>query len=61
VRHVIYFLPLGKSQTMNRPKDKNNIQFIPLNELEEQGKNAQIGLLKIFFRILFIGNICLFR
>ncbi|CAF1359072.1 unnamed protein product [Adineta ricciae] len=42
VRHVIYFSPLAKSQIVNIPKEKNNKQFLPLHQLEDQGKNAQI-------------------
>ncbi|CAF1080787.1 unnamed protein product [Rotaria sordida] len=43
VRYVIYFPPLGKSETIKLPKDKHNIQFIPLDQLEEEGKNATIN------------------
>ncbi|CAF3068503.1 unnamed protein product [Rotaria socialis] len=42
VRYVIYFPPLIKTQENKIPNDKNNIQFICLNQLEEQGKSSHI-------------------
>ena len=30
---------------VNIPKEKNNKQFLPLHQLEDQGKNAQIRML----------------
>jgi len=41
---VIYFLPVVKSQTIKLPKTKNDIQFLALNQLEENGQNTHIGL-----------------
>jgi hypothetical protein len=43
VRHVIYFPSLAKSQTIKLPKDKNHIEFLSLQQLEEQGRRANIG------------------
>ncbi|CAF2697351.1 unnamed protein product [Rotaria sp. Silwood2] len=43
VRHVIYFPSLAKSQTVKLSKDKHNIEYIPLSQLEEKGKNATIN------------------
>ncbi|CAF1351912.1 unnamed protein product [Rotaria sordida] len=42
IRYVVYFPSLVKTQSTKVPNDKNNIQFIPLNQLEEQGKNSHI-------------------
>jgi hypothetical protein len=42
---VIYFPPLAKSQTVKLPQSKTDIQYLALNELEEHGKNAHIGLI----------------
>ncbi|CAF4433637.1 unnamed protein product, partial [Adineta steineri] len=42
VHHVIYFPSITKSQTVKLPKDKNNIQYLSLQQLEEQGRNANI-------------------
>ncbi|CAF3504649.1 unnamed protein product [Rotaria sp. Silwood1] len=42
VRYVVYFPSVVKSQADKVPKDKNNIQFIHLQKLEEQGNNANI-------------------
>ncbi len=43
VRHVVYFPALAKPETAKIPTDKTNIEFLSLNQLEEKGKNAQIG------------------
>ncbi|CAF0948680.1 unnamed protein product [Adineta steineri] len=43
VHHVIYFPSITKSQTVKLPKDKNNIQYLSLQQLEEQGRNANIN------------------
>lgn len=42
VRHVIYFPSLVKTQTDKIPNNKNNLEFISLNQLEERGRNSQI-------------------
>ncbi|CAF3741350.1 unnamed protein product, partial [Rotaria magnacalcarata] len=42
VRYVIYFPALIQTQENKIPHDKNNIQFICLNQLEEQGKSSHI-------------------
>lgn len=41
---MIYFSPLVKSQTDDIPKEKNNKQFLPLHQLEDQGTNARIRM-----------------
>jgi long-subunit acyl-CoA synthetase (AMP-forming) len=53
---VIYFSPLVKSQTVKLPKSKNDIQFLALHQLEENGKNAQIGEFEdlLLFQYFFI-------
>ena len=50
IRQVIYFPSLTKSQTLNLPQDKNNIQFLPLHQLQEQGRQAHIGRFQCFDR-----------
>jgi long-subunit acyl-CoA synthetase (AMP-forming) len=45
VSHVIYFPAVAKPASVKVPQDKKTIQFIPLSQLEEQGKNAKLGLL----------------
>ncbi|CAF3774551.1 unnamed protein product [Rotaria sp. Silwood1] len=42
VSHIIYFPSLAKSQIIKLPNDTHNIQYIPLSQLEERGKNAII-------------------
>jgi hypothetical protein len=59
VRHVIYFPALAKPESAKIPNDKTNIQFIPLNKLEEQGNNAQIGF--YYFHLFFFLKILFFR
>ena len=44
MRHVIYF-PGPKPQPGKEPKNKNNVEFYALAKFEEQGKNANIGIL----------------
>ncbi|CAF0770598.1 unnamed protein product [Rotaria sordida] len=39
VRHVIYFSAVAKPASIKVPQDKKTIQFILLNQLEEQGQN----------------------
>jgi hypothetical protein len=54
VRHVIYFPALAKPESVKIPNNKPNIEFIPLNQLEEQGNNAQIGFYHFdFFQRFF--------
>ena len=43
VRHIIYFPSLEKTQTQQRPINKQLIEYIPLEELEKQGTTATIG------------------
>ncbi|UJR08757.1 hypothetical protein I4U23_013014 [Adineta vaga] len=42
VRHVIYFPARAKVDREKKPKEKTNIQFIPIEKLEKQGKEANI-------------------
>ncbi|CAF0797612.1 unnamed protein product [Rotaria sordida] len=42
VRHVIYFSTVAKPASIKVPQDKKTIQFILLNQLEEQGQNVHI-------------------
>ena len=44
VRHVIYFPSLVQAQAENKPKNKGNVEYLSLKQLEERGKNANIGL-----------------
>ena len=53
VRHVIYFPPLIKSQTTKIPENKNNIQYIPLHQLEETGNNTNIGEFLVDFYLIY--------
>ena len=39
---MIYFPPVLKSQTVKEPKVKSDAQFLSLQQLEENGNNAQI-------------------
>ncbi|CAF3490847.1 unnamed protein product [Rotaria sordida] len=42
VRRAIYLPTLAKAQATKVPHDKENVQFIPLENFEQTGKNAQI-------------------
>lgn len=43
VRYIIYFPARTEEEAAKIPTDRNNIQFIPLDKFEEQGKTAYIG------------------
>ena len=49
MRFIVYFPPLAKPEEAKAPKDKNNIQFLSLPKLEEQGQIIDTGM---FFSLL---------
>ena len=57
VRYVIYFSALAKSLALKIPKDKEDIEYLSLNQLQDKGKNAQIGIEHLFLSSIFISLI----
>ena len=45
VRHIIYYPARNKAENTTPPTDRNNIQFISIEEFEKQGSTAYIGTL----------------
>lgn len=56
IRHIIYFPPLAKSQTVKLPQNNDDIEYISLAQLEQKGNFAKIGKFENFYSFVFKIN-----